>query len=97
MDSETLALSPLAAQMSWLHGQLPFSHCLTFQSDEKHFRPLKAAVNVQHWLQNLTGITGTLISHHSTPFYFQLFKIYQTLHLLASKFTFVLLQIITEQ
>lgn len=95
MGSETLVLSLLAAEMHWLHGQSLFSHCLTSQSDEKYLRPLKAAVNVQHWLQNLAGITGTLISHHSTPFYFLLFKIYQTLHLPASKFTFVLLQIIT--
>lgn len=57
------------------------SHYLHFQNKEKHFRPLKAAVNGQHWLWNVAEITETLISHHSTPFYFLLLKIYQTLHL----------------
>lgn len=70
-----------AAEMLWFYVRLLSSHCLTFQCEEEYFRPLKASVNGEHWLQNIIGIAGTLIPHPSTPFYFQLFKIYQTLHL----------------
>lgn len=70
-----------AAEMLWFYVRLLSSHCLTFQCEEEYFRPPKAAVNGEHWLQNIIGIAGTLIPHPSTPFYFLLFKIYQTLHL----------------
>lgn len=79
MSSESLAVSVLAAKMLWLFGQLLFSHGSTFQSDGKNTSdPWK-----QQWMSSTGSKTlqesqGTLISHHSTPFHFLLFKIYQT-------------------
>lgn len=35
----------LSVEMLWLYGWLLSSHCLTFRSEEKYFRLLKAAVN----------------------------------------------------
>lgn len=68
----------LAAVMLWLYGLL-LSHYLTFQSGERSFRPLKAAVNRSHWLQNQDS--QGLWSHITPPPPTLLFEIYQTLHL----------------
>lgn len=38
------------------------SHYLTFITEEKHYGPLKETINGCHWLQNVAGIAGALIS-----------------------------------
>lgn len=69
----------LIAEMPWLHVHALPSHYFTFITEEKHFGSLKEAVNGRHWLQNVAGIAGALISPHLLCCV--LLKIYQILHL----------------